>query len=53
VSNFAVGMLSAIPYVAAAVAMVVVGLHSDRSGERRWHTAVPAFAGALALTGAA
>src|SRR5437016_5556989 len=38
VSNFAVGMLSAIPYVAAAVAMVAVGLHSDRSGERRWHT---------------
>ena len=53
VSNFAVGALSAIPYVAAALAMVVVGLHSDRSGERRWHTAVPAFAGALALTGAA
>jgi ACS family tartrate transporter-like MFS transporter len=33
--------------------MVAVGLHSDRSGERRWHTAMPAFAGALALTGAA
>jgi MFS transporter, ACS family, tartrate transporter len=53
VSNLALGMLSAIPYVAAALAMVVVGLHSDRSGERRWHTAVPAFTGALALTGAA
>jgi ACS family tartrate transporter-like MFS transporter len=53
VSNFTVGMLSAIPYVAAAVAMVTAGLHSDRSRERRWHTAVPAFAGALALTGAA
>jgi ACS family tartrate transporter-like MFS transporter len=26
-----------------------VGSHSDRSGERRWHTAVPAFAGAIAL----
>jgi MFS transporter, ACS family, tartrate transporter len=49
VSNFAIGVLSAIPYVAAAVTMVVVGLHSDRSGERRWHTAVPAFAGAIAL----
>ena len=33
--------------------MVAVGLHSDRSGERRWHTAVPAFAGALALIVAA
>jgi ACS family tartrate transporter-like MFS transporter len=53
VSNFTVGLLSAIPYVVAALAMVAVGLHSDRSGERRWHTALPAFAGALALTGAA
>jgi ACS family tartrate transporter-like MFS transporter len=53
VSNFTIGLLSAIPYVVAAVAMVAVGLHSDRSGERRWHTAAPAFAGALALTGAA
>ena len=53
VTNLAVGLLSAIPYVAAALAMVVVGLHSDRSGERRWHTAVPAFAGALALSAAA
>ena len=49
VSNLAIGALAAIPYVAAAVAMVVVGAHSDRSGERRWHTAVPAFAGAVAL----
>jgi ACS family tartrate transporter-like MFS transporter len=53
VSNFTVGVLSAIPYVAAALAMVAVGLHSDRSGERRWHTAAPAFAGALALSAAA
>ena len=53
VSNFAIGVLSAIPYVAAAIAMLAVGLHSDHTGKRRWHTAVPAFAGALALTGAA
>jgi MFS transporter, ACS family, tartrate transporter len=53
VSNFKVGMLSAIPYIAAAVMMGWVGLHSDRSGERRWHTALPAFVGALALIGAA
>jgi ACS family tartrate transporter-like MFS transporter len=53
VSNFTVGVLSAIPYVTAAIAMVAVGLHSDRSGERRWHTAIPAFAGAVALTVAA
>lgn len=53
VSNFTIGILSAIPYVAAAIAMVRVGLHSDRTGERRWHTALPAFAGALALVVAA
>ncbi len=53
VSNFVIGLLSAIPYIAAAVAMVAVGIHSDRSGERRWHTAIPALASALALTGAA
>jgi ACS family tartrate transporter-like MFS transporter len=49
VSDFVIGLLSAIPYIAAAITMVLVGLHSDRSGERRWHTALPAFAGAAAL----
>ena len=53
VSTFVIGLLSAIPYIAAALAMVRVGLHSDRSGERRWHSAVPALAGALALVVAA
>jgi ACS family tartrate transporter-like MFS transporter len=53
VGNLEIGVLSAIPYVVAAVTMVIVGLHSDRSGERRWHTAVPAFAGAIALALAA
>jgi ACS family tartrate transporter-like MFS transporter len=48
-SNFTIGVLSAIPYVAAAITMVFVGLSSDRSGERRWHAAVPAFAGAIAI----
>ena len=52
-SNLAIGVLSAVPYVTAAVAMVFVGLHSDQSRERRWHTAVPAFAGAIALSVAA
>jgi len=48
-SNFTIGALSAIPYVAAAITMVFVGLSSDRSGERRWHAAVPALAGAIAI----
>jgi ACS family tartrate transporter-like MFS transporter len=47
--SFFIGMVSAIPYLAAAVAMVLVGQHSDRTGERRWHVALMAFAGAAAL----
>jgi len=31
------GLLSAIPYFVAAVAMVLVGKNSDRTGERHWH----------------
>jgi MFS family permease len=52
-SDFMVGVLSAIPYAVAAVAMVVVGRHSDATGERRWHIALSAVVGgvALALTG--
>jgi ACS family tartrate transporter-like MFS transporter len=47
--SFFIGMISAIPYLAAAVAMVLIGQHSDRTGERRWHVAFLAFAGAMAL----
>ncbi|HKB10779.1 MAG TPA: MFS transporter [Vicinamibacterales bacterium] len=48
--DFVVGLLSAIPYAAGAVAMVLVGRRSDRSGERRWHFAVPAALCAAALS---
>jgi len=34
-----VGLVSMIPWGFAAVAMVVVGHHSDVTGERRWHSA--------------
>ena len=49
---FSVGLLAAIPYGVAAVVMIWLARNSDRSGERRWHTALAAFAGAagLALT---
>jgi ACS family tartrate transporter-like MFS transporter len=48
-SDFTVGLLSAIPYAAGAIAMVLVGQHSDRTGERRWHIAIPALVCAAAL----
>jgi D-galactonate transporter len=44
-----IGLLTAIPYGIAAAAMVIVARHSDRSGERRWHAALAAFAGAVGL----
>lgn len=47
-----VGLLSAIPYAVATVAMVAVGRHSDRTGERRWHLVACALVGAVGLVGA-
>ena len=43
-----IGFLTAIPYLFAAIAMVLWGRRSDRTGERRWHIALP-----LLLAGAA
>ena len=47
--NLAVALVSALPYVLALIAMVLLGWSSDRSGERRWHTAAPLFLGGLTL----
>ncbi|SAK61259.1 major facilitator transporter [Caballeronia glebae] len=44
-----IGLYSAIPYAAAAITMIVIGRSSDRRGERRYHSAVPALVGSLAL----
>jgi ACS family tartrate transporter-like MFS transporter len=51
-SYFLTGMVSALPFLVTAIVMVLVGMRSDRTGERRWHTAVPAFVGAGALVAA-
>lgn len=51
-SYFLTGLVSALPFLVTAVAMVLVGMRSDRKGERRWHTAMPAFVGAAALIAA-
>ncbi|HET7599047.1 MAG TPA: MFS transporter [Gemmatimonadales bacterium] len=44
--NFAVGVVSTVPYIVAALGMAVVGASSDRSGERHWHIAGPALVAA-------
>ncbi len=38
-SGLQIGLLTALPSAAAVVGMVVIGTHSDRSGERRLHVA--------------
>ena len=40
-----IGLLSAIPYLVAIPVMVLVGRHSDRTGERRIHMIVLCFLG--------
>jgi ACS family tartrate transporter-like MFS transporter len=46
--GFAVSAMTAFPFVVALFAMVWIGRHSDRTGERRWHVAGCA---AMAATG--
>ena len=49
-SDLAVTMLSIVPYVAVLFAMLFNGWHSDRTNERRWHTAIPLMLGAVAFS---
>ncbi len=47
-----VGLITAIPYTFAAVAMYFWSRHADRTGEHVWHVAIPAFVGGLAIPAA-
>ena len=44
-----VGLLTAIPYGCAAIAMNLMSRSSDLRGERRWHFSIAAVAGAVGL----
>ncbi len=60
-----IGWITVIPWLAAAIAMILVGRHSDATGERRWHfalscllvsagfavSAIPGITGPLRLAG--
>lgn len=48
-----IGLYCAVPWSCAALGMVLVGRHSDRTNERRWHISLSAFvaAGGFALSG--
>lgn len=51
--NFGIGVVSIIPYLATALAMVFIGVKSDRSGKHRMYLAGSAFAAAVFLLVAA
>jgi MFS family permease len=46
---FHIGLVAAIPYIAASVVMIANSIHSNRTGERRLHAAVPALLAGVAL----
>jgi len=50
---FWTGAVAILPFLVTVIVMVLVGMSSDRAGERRWHTAIPAFTAAVAMVVAA
>ncbi|GAA1087897.1 MULTISPECIES: MFS transporter [Streptomyces violaceusniger group] len=48
--NLAIGVLSAVPFLAALVAMNLFGRSADKRRERRWHLVVPSLMGAVGFS---
>lgn len=48
-SLFETGLIVSVPFLAGLAAMVPWSRHSDRSGERVWHVALPALLGAVTV----
>jgi len=42
-------LIAAVPYAFGFAAMLINSAHSDRTGERRWHTALPMLFGGIAM----
>ncbi|MGK9171163.1 MFS transporter [Inquilinus limosus] len=51
--NLNIGLISAIPFLCAVVAMILFGQSADRRRERRWHLVIPASMGAVGFVVAA
>ena len=45
-TNFQIGLVTTLPYICAAVAMIANARHSDRAGERKLHILISALIGA-------
>lgn len=44
-----IGWIGSIPFIVGLIGMLLIGWNSDRTGERRWHFAIPQLTAALAL----
>ena len=44
-----IGFITAIPYSFGVIAMLLWSRHSDKTGERVWHVALPLFVGGAAI----
>jgi MFS transporter, ACS family, tartrate transporter len=47
--NVSTAWLSALPYLLTVIVMVLVGQHSDKTGERRWHIVACGWLGAASF----
>jgi len=48
-SNFIVSLIAALPYCVSLVSILIMGWHSDKTKERRWHTALSMMTTSLGL----
>lgn len=51
--NLTIGLLGAIPFICAIIAMVIFSRSADKHRERRWHLVIPALMGAIGFVVAA
>ncbi|MCB4769081.1 MFS transporter [Ancylobacter sp. Lp-2] len=52
-TDFQTGLVTAIPFIFAAIGLILVARNSDRTGERKWHTAFAALLGGVFLAASA
>lgn len=52
-SNFQVGVVTALPYAVGAIGMILWSRHSDQTAERKWHAIIPLLIIVVALAAAA
>jgi len=48
-TNFQVSLVAALPYCFGLIAILLIGWHSDKTGERRWHTSLSMMAASTGL----